>query len=52
MATLFSQKSAVDAAVYESRQKGRREGYAEIAYKLYKKGLSIKDIAETVKIPT
>jgi len=79
MTTLFSQESAVDAAVYESRQEGILEGRqkgilegrqkgilegrqkgilegcqkrsAEIAYKLYKRGLSVKEIAETVEIP-
>jgi len=65
--TLFSQESAIDAMLYEKEQESRREGYqegyregyqegyreayVEITYKLYKKGFSIKKIAEAIEIP-
>jgi len=51
MTTLFSQESAVDAMLYERDQESRRKGHAEIAYKLYKNGLSIKQIAKATEIP-
>jgi len=55
MTTLFSQESAVDAMLYEreqeSRREGRQEGQVESAYKFYKSGLSIENIAKILEIP-